>query len=110
MTAPATTLTAAACITEAVRRLIKNFHPMQIILFGSRAKGTETLDSDADLLIVLDHVDDRMAQTAAMLALLADLPLAKDLHVTDAATLARYGSVPGTVERWALREGKVLHG
>ncbi len=38
-------------------RIVENLHPEKIILFGSRASGNATPDSDIDLLVVLgnDH-------------------------------------------------------
>ncbi len=35
-------------------RIVDHLHPEKIILFGSRANGTATPDSDIDLLVVLD--------------------------------------------------------
>ena len=40
-------------IDEMVRRIAKRFDPDQIILFGSRARGTARHDSDVDLLVVM---------------------------------------------------------
>jgi predicted nucleotidyltransferase len=36
-----------------VERIVAKFHPLRIVLFGSRARGTDTPDSDIDLLVVL---------------------------------------------------------
>lgn len=38
-----------------VREIASRFSPERVILFGSRANGTATADSDADLLVVMDH-------------------------------------------------------
>ncbi|HEX4046818.1 MAG TPA: nucleotidyltransferase domain-containing protein, partial [Elusimicrobiota bacterium] len=35
-----------------VERIVRGFEPEQVILFGSYARGTETRDSDVDLLVV----------------------------------------------------------
>ena len=42
--------------TAAVRRAVGP-HLKQVILFGSRARGDATADSDYDLLVVMDKVD-----------------------------------------------------
>jgi uncharacterized protein len=39
-------------IDDIVFRIVNNFNPEQIILFGSYAKGTPNNDSDLDLLII----------------------------------------------------------
>jgi hypothetical protein len=49
----ARTRTTAAYIHRMVKRIVKKFHPQQIILFGSHARGEAGPDSDVDLLVVL---------------------------------------------------------
>jgi predicted nucleotidyltransferase len=41
-------------LQQAVRKIVKNLHPIRIILFGSYANGSPTPDSDVDLLIVME--------------------------------------------------------
>ncbi len=36
-----------------IERIIQTYHPERIVLFGSYAYGTPTVDSDVDLLVVL---------------------------------------------------------
>ena len=44
---------------EAVAQLIaERFDPVQVILFGSHARGNAGSHSDIDLLVVLDSLDD----------------------------------------------------
>jgi len=40
-------------IDEMVRRIVSQFHPDKIILFGSHARGEAGPDSDVDLLVVM---------------------------------------------------------
>ena len=40
-------------LAEMTRRLVAEFQPEQIILFGSHAWGTPSPDSDIDLLVVV---------------------------------------------------------
>ncbi|MEP6757179.1 MAG: nucleotidyltransferase domain-containing protein [Chthonomonadales bacterium] len=44
--------------------IAQTFHPEQIILFGSYANGSPNVDSDVDILVVMDH-DGKNAQQAA---------------------------------------------
>jgi uncharacterized protein len=37
-----------ALIQEMVRRIVSEFHPEKVYLFGSRARGDERPDSDVD--------------------------------------------------------------
>jgi uncharacterized protein len=45
-------------LAEAVNRLVENLQPRAIILFGSRARGTNQPESDYDLLVVSDQLLD----------------------------------------------------
>jgi uncharacterized protein len=45
-------------LADAVRRLVQELHPDAIILFGSRARGTNRAESDYDLLVVSERVLD----------------------------------------------------
>jgi predicted nucleotidyltransferase len=43
-----------AKVQEAVRRLVQAVDPLEIIVFGSRARGEHRPDSDLDLAVILD--------------------------------------------------------
>jgi len=47
-----------ARLAEAVNRLVQGLHPRAIILFGSRARGTNRSESDYDLLVISDRLLD----------------------------------------------------
>ncbi len=44
-----------------VERIVKKFNPVQIILFGSHARNAPHQDSDIDLFIVLDHIENKVS-------------------------------------------------
>jgi predicted nucleotidyltransferase len=41
-------------ISTISKKIVENFSPEKIILFGSSARGTQTKDSDIDLLVIMD--------------------------------------------------------
>ena len=86
------------------------FDPVSIYVFGSRARGDGHEESDVDLLVVLERLDDGRGVTLELRRALAGLPFAKDVVAADIATLARRGDSIGTVYRQALREGAVIYG
>jgi len=43
-----------ALLGEMVSKIVKHFHPDKVILFGSRAWGEPTEESDLDILVVMD--------------------------------------------------------
>jgi predicted nucleotidyltransferase len=45
-------------LAEAVHRLVEGLHPRAVILFGSRARGTNRAESDYDLLVVSERLLD----------------------------------------------------
>ena len=102
-------MTPQQAIDLMVDRLRIAFHPQQIILFGSHARGTAGPDSDIDLMMILDHVDDSMAAMVAALRLFPDVQIPKDILVTDPQRLQRRAALPHTVEAAALSEGLVMY-
>jgi len=96
-------------IDRMVRRIVAEFDPEQVILFGSHARGQARADSDVDLLVVMRYCgSSARARTAIRLAL-DDFPIAKDIVVATPEEFAWRCRVPGTVERPAALEGEVLH-
>jgi predicted nucleotidyltransferase len=47
-------------INEAVRRIVETSDPLQVVLFGSRARGDHREDSDVDLAVVLDAPEEEV--------------------------------------------------
>jgi len=92
-----------------VRRLVKRFDPVQIVLFGSQARGDARPDSDIDLLVVLPHVENKRQAAIRIGNELSDLPVSKDIVVTTPEEIAVRGNIIGDVLRPALREGKVIY-
>ena len=45
--------------------IVREFSPLQVILFGSHAYGTPTEDSDVDLLVVMDIPESESSNQAA---------------------------------------------
>ena len=102
-------MTPADCIKVMADRIARDYDPVKIILFGSHARGEAGPESDIDLLVVLPEVANKRQAAVAILRLLTDLPVPKDIVVTTPEEIARRGDLVGTVLRPALREGKVLY-
>jgi predicted nucleotidyltransferase len=98
----------AALIQTMTDRIVQNFNPLRVILFGSHARGDAGPESDIDLLVVFPQVSNRRLASVAIRRTLADLPVCKDIVVTTPEEIVRRGDLIGTVLRPALREGIVV--
>src|SRR5438067_9113371 len=101
--------TSAEVIPALVERIVRDFEPVQIILFGSQARGEARWDSDVDLLVVLPSAPDKHKAAVAIRRALHDIPVAKDIIVSTPDEIARYGDMVGRILRPAHREGRGLH-
>ena len=95
-------------IKEIVWQIVEYFHPQKIILFGSHAYGTATVDSDVDLLVMMD-TEEKPLHAAAQIAAAVDHPFPLDIGVFTPsdwnASLKRKGSFVTEV----TMEGMVLY-
>jgi predicted nucleotidyltransferase len=89
--------------------IVRDFHPMRIVLFGSHARGEAGPESDVDWLVVLPDITDKRQAAIRIRQALADFSVCKDIIVTTPEEIARRGDLVGTVLRPALREGIVLY-
>ncbi len=96
-------------IPAMVERIVNDFQPIRIVLFGSRARGDARWDSDVDLLIVLSSVTSKHETTADIRRALRGFPVSKDIVIATPDEIARYGDMVGRMLRPALREGIVLY-
>lgn len=97
-------------LSQIVGRIVRAVDPTRIILFGSRVRGDHRVDSDYDLLVVLDSVGHRREERIRIRHAFDDLPVAADILV--AATSEADGDVPGRpigAVAWALREGRLVY-
>jgi predicted nucleotidyltransferase len=92
-----------------VERIARQFRPLRIVLFGSRARGQAKAGSDVDLLVVLPEAMNKRQAAVEIRRVLGDLPVAKDIVVTTPEEIASRGHIVGGVLRAALLEGTVVY-
>jgi predicted nucleotidyltransferase len=96
----------------ATERLVAQFRPERVILFGSQARGTADARSDVDLLVICAFDAKGASRRALMVAMdraLSGLGFARDVIVLTPEEFERDRQIPGTVARPAWREGIVLY-
>ena len=96
-------------IGEIVRRIVRQFHPERVILFGSHARGDAGPDSDVDLLVVMAVEGSRRKKAIEIGVALHDIRVPKDIIVTTPEDFEWRKDIVGTIERPAMQEGKVLY-
>lgn len=97
-------------VPSVVGDVVRSFDPAQVIVFGSVARGTESPDSDLDLLVVFDHVDrsqvvDLMGKIRRAIA----APIPCDVIVTDVTELRRQADASGSSLPLPARDGEVVY-
>ena len=96
-------------IREMVDRIVRQFKPERVILFGSHARGEGAPDSDVDLLVVMPLQGNKRDKAVEIGVALYDIRVPKDIIVTTPEDYEWRKDVTGTIEYPASHEGKVLY-
>ena len=96
-------------IDRMVRRIVERFHPDRVILFGSHARGTAGPVSDVDLLVVMPVSGSKREKQLEVRLAVHEFKVSKDIIVTTPEDFEWRKEIPGTVERPAAREGRVVY-
>ncbi len=98
-------------IEEITRRLVAEFAPETIILFGSHAWGQPDENSDLDLLVVVPQSDQPAPRRAARAyRCLREVPVPLDILVKTREEVERSRHVPASLVHEVLKRGRVLYG
>lgn len=96
-------------LEDVVGRILAVGAPLKIVLFGSRARGEASANSDLDLLIIEESALPRYRRGARYYLTLAGVFPEKDVVVWTPAEVSEWAGVPNAFITAALREGKVLY-
>jgi predicted nucleotidyltransferase len=96
-------------LVRITNRLVRKFDPERVIPFGSRVRGLARRDSDYDLLVVMPFKGRRRDIELQMRLCVHDINVAKEIVLNSPEDLARYRSVPGTIAREAMRDGREVY-
>jgi predicted nucleotidyltransferase len=110
MATEARTMVTKQVLDEMVRRLVAEFDPEQVILFGSYAWGEPSDHSDVDMMVIIAHSDappiSRMVRAHGCLAGLA---VSKDIVVTTQKEFDFMRGARASLESKVADRGKVLY-
>jgi predicted nucleotidyltransferase len=98
-----------AIVEEMVRRMVDAVHPLQIVLFGSAARGEMGPNSDLDTLVVVPDDKNCLEVSKLPYRSLRGLGCAKDIVVVRQIDVEQHGDNPYLVIHTALTTGKELY-
>lgn len=99
----------AARIREFCNAIVRQFHPVKIVLFGSHAYGHPRTGSDVDLLVIMPRTRDRGERMSVRIrhSIYRDFPL--DLLVRTPSEVAKRLNWGDFFLREILEKGKVMY-
>ncbi len=98
-------------LEEVTERLVAEFHPEQIWMFGSHAWGVPTADSDLDPIVIVPESNEPPAQRMRRaLRCLRGLDIPKDILVQTRAEFDRYRDVRASLTYKIVHQGHKLYG
>ena len=97
-------------IQAACDDIVREFAPLQVILFGSYAYGTPTKDSDVDLLVVMDIPKSEFRNKAIEIRQSISYRFGMDLLVRSPEEIAYRVSYNDWFLREITEKGELLHG
>ena len=96
-------------VAEALRRIIDHADPLQIIAFGSRARGDHRPESDLDLAVILDDSSEQNPYARVPYTLMADISMEVDLIVATKTKYDLHRPWLNSVFNYIDQEGVVLY-
>jgi uncharacterized protein len=97
-------------IVEITQRLVEEFKPENIFLFGSHVWGTPTADSDLDLLVIVSNSEISAAKRSSIAyRCLRDIPYPLDILVKTRQEIEKFSQIPASLEHQILSQGKCLY-
>jgi predicted nucleotidyltransferase len=96
-------------IDAVVQKIVQEFNPEKVILFGSYAYGKPNADSDVDLLVVMES-DERPARRAIrVVRQLLDVPFPMDVLVRTPQEVRQRLQMNDCFVREIVERGRVLY-
>src|SRR5437867_863112 len=96
-------------IDDVVERLVREYDPDRIILFGSRALGTATEDSDIDMLVVKETASRPLDRRVHVERLLRDRSVPLDIHVYTPREILTLFSIGDPFIEEIVEKGRVVY-
>jgi predicted nucleotidyltransferase len=99
-----------ALVERVTKKIVESIHPDKIILFGSRAKGAATEESDIDLVVVYSGPKSRREVELEIEDLFFPRDFSMDVVVVTPDYLKKFKKVANTLAREVVETGQVCYG
>jgi uncharacterized protein len=96
-------------LNELIRQIVEAVHPLEIVLFGSAARGEMGRHSDIDLLVVVPEGTRRLDVAKHLYRVVGGVGVPFDIVVATPGDLEKYGDTPGFVFREIARDGRRVY-
>lgn len=96
-------------LDEVLDRLVREFKPLRVVLFGSWVRGEQTHQSDIDLLVVAETTGPMNERMARAQRALRGLRTPVDVFVCTPSEVTTYGQWLSHTVAIALREGREVY-
>ena len=98
-------------LETATQRLVAEFQPEEIYLFGSHAWGTPDQDSDIDLMVIVPQSEERpIRRDQRAQRCLGRLPVSADVLVRTRHEVNRVRELQGSLTHEVLQKGRKRYG
>ncbi len=96
-------------VDTVINRIVENINPNMIVVFGSVARREAKKNSDLDLLVVFDQLDDEDKMFIRISKLFIGLKLSYDLVIMTRDELEHYSRFEQSFEHEIMSTGKVVY-
>lgn len=96
-------------VDELVRRIVKEVHPLRIILFGSAARSEIGPSSDIDVLVVMPEGSHRRRTAQLLYERISGIGIPFDIVVATPSDLKKHANNIGLIYRTILQEGREIY-
>jgi uncharacterized protein len=95
-------------IDNLVQRIVARIRPQKVMIFGSYAKGTATIESDLDLLVIKETELPMANRADDLKPLLSNALIRVDVHTYTPEEVEEYGREPFSFLNNILITGKIV--
>lgn len=96
-------------IDDLVERIVREIHPLRILVFGSVARDETSIDSDIDLMVVMPDGIHRRKTAQRLYRNIRGMKVPFDILVATPSDLEKHKNNPGLIYQKVLAEGKEVY-